>query len=47
MIVPLPLKNGKIRAGVHDGSFHPDDVVCAALLMRIYRYHGEQKASAD
>ena len=36
MIVPLPLKNGKIRAGVHDGSFHPDDVVCAALLMRIY-----------
>ena len=36
MIVPLPLNNGKIRAGVHDGSFHPDDVVCAALLMRVY-----------
>ncbi len=36
MRVPLKAENGKIRLGVHDGSFHPDDVLCAALLMHLY-----------
>ena len=31
-----PGADGKVTLGVHDGHFHPDDVVCAALLFMAY-----------
>ena len=31
-----PGADGKVTLGVHDGHFHPDDVVCAALLFMAF-----------